>query len=134
MGRQLTYLVYDYLEEGALAKDLSLKNQIRRASVSIMSNVAEGFNSRPQGLFIDFRGRARGSASEVQAQLYVALDRGYVDTNQFEEAYALAEKASREMYRFIQYLESRADNDRVREKPGQYDVSLTISSARPPYA
>lgn len=122
-GRQLANLVYDSSEEGAFANDLSLKDQIRRAAVSIMSNIAEGFNSRTQGVFIDLLGRARGSASEVQAQLYVALDRGYVCTDQFKEAYALADKASREMYRFIQYLESRTDNDRIQETPVQYDVS-----------
>lgn len=85
-GRQLTDLVYAYSEDGAFASDFRLKDQIRRASVSIMSNIAEGFNSRTTGQFVNLLGRARGSASEVHAQLYVGLDRGYISQDQFEKA------------------------------------------------
>lgn len=122
-GRQLTKLVYAYSEDGTFANDFSLKDQIRRASVSVMSNIAEGFNSRTTGQFINLLGRARGSASEVQAQLYVALDRDYVNQEQFEEAYDLADKASRQIYRFTQYLKSQSDEGSVGEPTVSYDIS-----------
>lgn len=122
-GRQLTNLVYAYSDGGAFAKDFSLKDQIRRAGVSIMSNIAEGFNSRTKGRFIDYLGRARGSASEVQAQLYVALDQDDISQAQFEEAYDLADKASRQIYRFTQYLNSQSDGSNVSEPTVSYDIS-----------
>ena len=121
-GRRLTDLVYGYSENGAFANDFSPKDQIRRASISIMSNIAEGFNSRTRGIFVDLLGRARGSASEVQAQLYVALDRGYIHRDEFEEAYDLADKVSRQIYRFTQYLESQSAEENVRESAVQYEV------------
>jgi four helix bundle protein len=122
-GRQLTNLVYAYSEDGAFSDDFSLKDQIRRASVSIMSNVAEGFNSRTTGQFVNLLGRARGSASEVQAQLYAALDRGYISQEQFEEAYDLADKVSRQIYRFTRYLKSQSEEGSVREPTVSYDIS-----------
>lgn len=122
-GRKLTDLVYAYSEDGAFANDFSLKDQIRRASVSIMSNVAEGFTSRTMGQFLNLLGRARGSASEVQAQLYVALDRGYISQEQFEDAYDLADKVSRQIYRFTQYLQSQSDEGSVDEPTVSYDIS-----------
>jgi four helix bundle protein len=122
-GRQLTNLVYTYSEDGAFSNDFSLKDQIRRASVSIMSNVAEGFNSRTTGQFVNLLGRARGSASEVQAQLYVALDRGYINQAQFEEGYDLADKVSRQIFRFTQYLESQSDQGSLGEPVVSYDIS-----------
>jgi four helix bundle protein len=88
-----------------------------------MSNIAEGFNSRTTGQFVNLLGRARGSASEVQAQLYVALDREYVNQEQFEEAYDLADKVSRQIYRFTQYLESQSDEGSVNEPAVSYAVS-----------
>ena len=88
-----------------------------------MSNIAEGFNSRTMGQFVNLLGRARGSASEVQAQLYVALDREYISQDQFEEAYDLADKVSRQIYRFTRYLKSQSDGSRVKESTVSYDVS-----------
>ena len=80
---------------------------MRRASVSIMSNIAEGFESRTQGLFIEFLGRAKASAGELRAQSYVALDAGYFDGNQFEEVFDLSEKCSRQISRFMTYLQNQ---------------------------
>ena len=68
-ARQLTNLIYEITDSGPFAKDFGLKDQIRRAAVSVMSNIAEGFESHTQALFIDFLGRAKGSAGEVRAQL-----------------------------------------------------------------
>ena len=80
---------------------------MRRAAVSVMSNVAEGFESRTPGLFIEFLGRARGSAGELRAQLYVALDRDYLTQDQFVAALRQAETCSRQIARLIHYLETQ---------------------------
>ena len=121
-ARQLTHLIYDLTGQKAFARDYGLKDQIRRAAVSVMSNIAEGFESRTQALFIDFLGRAKGSAGEVRSQLYLALDEGYITQTQFDEAYALADKAARQIYRFMSYLESQPHARRVREHRVEYNV------------
>lgn len=130
-ARELTNLIYDVSGQKAFARDFGLRDQIRRASVSVMSNIAEGFESRTQGLFIDFLGRgpfdklrARASAWEVRAQLYVALDRGYLSQARFDEAYELADRAARQIYGFMRYLETQRDVRRVREGHVEYDVAV----------
>jgi four helix bundle protein len=121
-ARELTNLIYDLTEQGDFAQDYGLKNQIQRAAVSVMSNIAEGFESRTQALFIDFLGRAKGSAGEVRAQLYIALDREYIAQDQFDEAYDLTDKAARQLYRFMSYLESKRGTRRVKEGRVEYNV------------
>ena len=69
-----------------------------------MSNVAEGFESRTTPLFIEFLGRAKGSAGEFRAQCYVGLDAGYLDHPQFDELTELADKCSRQISNFMSYL------------------------------
>ncbi len=71
-----------------------------------MSNIAEGFESDTQALFLKFLGYAKGSAGEVRAQLYVAQDVGYLTEAQFSELYNLADKCSRQLSRFIAYLKA----------------------------
>ena len=66
-ARRLTAMVYRRSATGPLARDWALRDQMRRAAVSILSNIAEGFESRTQALFIDYLGRARASAGEVRA-------------------------------------------------------------------
>jgi four helix bundle protein len=109
-ARRLANLIYDLTDQGAFARDYGLRDQIRRAAVSAMSNIAEGFESRTQSQFIDFLGRAKGSAGEVRSQLYIALDRKYITQAQFDEAYDLADKCSRQISRFMIYLESQPTN------------------------
>ena len=76
-ARQLTKEIYKVTSVGAFGRDYDLRNQIRRASVSIMSNIAEGFERSGTGEFNQFLATARGSAGEVRSQLYVALDQNY---------------------------------------------------------
>jgi four helix bundle protein len=123
-ARELTNLIYDVSGQKAFARDFGLRDQIRRASVSVMSNIAEGFESRTQALFIDFLGRAKASAGEVRAQLYVALDREYVSQAHFDQAYELADRAARQIYGFMRYLETQRDVRRVREGHVEYDVTV----------
>ena len=100
-ARQLTNLIYKMSDQGTFAKDYGLKDQIRRASVSAMSNIAEGFESRTDTQFINYLGHVKGSAGEVRSQLYVALDLKYIAQEQFAEAYEFADKTSRQVSRFI---------------------------------
>lgn len=73
-SRQLTNAVYEAGNQTGFNRDFGLRDQIRRASVSVMSNIAEGFESRTDVQFINFLGMAKASAGEVRAQIYVALD------------------------------------------------------------
>jgi len=68
-AKELTSLIYRLSSSGAFARDFGLRDQMRRAPVSVMSNIAEGFESQTQVLFIQFPGRAKGSAGELRAQL-----------------------------------------------------------------
>ena len=80
---------------------------MRRASVSIMSNIAEGFESRTPALFVEYLGRAKASAGELRAQLYVAQDVGYLDQSQYEQTHELVDKCSRQLSKFMTYLVSQ---------------------------
>jgi len=103
-SRELAKAVYTVTSDGAFANDYGLKDQVRRAAVSVMSNIAEGFDRGGNRDFIQFLSIAKGSAAEVQAQLYVALDAGYVSKEQFMEIYDLASDTSRLIGGFMRYL------------------------------
>ena len=121
-ARELTRLIYVLTKYGQFVMDSGLKNQIQRAAVSVMSNIAEGFESRTQAQFIEYLGRAKASAGEVRSQLYVATDLKYVSQSPFEQALDLADKSSRQLSRFMTYLESHPESRRVREDDAEYEV------------
>lgn len=123
-ARQLTNVIYKFSEQGMFSKDYGLKDQIRRASVSVMSNIAEGFESRTDTQFINFLGHAKGSAGEVRSQLYVALDLKYISQQQFVEAYEFADKSSRQISRFINYLETHPRDRSLGEDTTEYDTDV----------
>ena len=108
-ARELTREIYRVTNQGAFAKDLGLRDQVRRASVSIMSNIAEGFGRGGNREFIQFLSMAKGSVSEVQAQLYVAVDAGYLTKDQFQQLYSLSESTGNLIGGFIRYLTKSAD-------------------------
>jgi four helix bundle protein len=121
-ARELTVLVYRLSDQGVFAKDFGLKDQIRRAAVSVMSNIAEGFESQTQPQFIRYLGHAKASAGEVRSQLYIALDIGYLTQEQFRQSFDLADKAVRQIYRFMAYLESHPESRHVSEGQSEYLV------------
>jgi four helix bundle protein len=121
-ARELTRLIYSFTEEGIFSRDFGLKDQIRRASVSIMSNISEGFESQTQAQFIRYLGLAKASAGEVRSQLYVCKDMGYIKQDQFTEAFAMAENASRQIARFISYLETHPQSHKIREDSAEYEI------------
>ncbi|MCP5100253.1 MAG: four helix bundle protein [Chloroflexi bacterium] len=103
-ARQLTNMIYDFSGNGMFAKDFELRNQIRRAAGSSMHNIAEGFDAGTDPEFCRFLKMARRSASEVQSQLYLALDRQYITENQRQSAYTLATEIKRLINGLIAYL------------------------------
>jgi four helix bundle protein len=104
IARQLTGDVYAQTRTGGFAKDFALRDQIRRAANSIMSNIAEGYESRTRSLFIDLLGRAKGSCGEVRSQLYVALDAGHISETDFARLRSAPEACSGKIRRLIDYL------------------------------
>ncbi|RJP48190.1 MAG: four helix bundle protein [Anaerolineaceae bacterium] len=125
-SKELTNLVYKYSSNGIFAHDFGLRDQMRRASVSIMSNIAEGFESQTQSMFIKYLGFAKGSAGELRAQLYIARDQNYLPVEQFSEMFSLAEICSRQLARFIQYLENQPNARRMRDDGASYNVETTF--------
>ncbi len=105
-ARELTRRVYEMTREGAFAGDFGLRDQIRRAAVSIMSNIAEGFERGSNKEFIQYLFIAKGSAGEVRAQLYVAKDQGFLNDEQFLNLYNMAQQISRQISAFIKYLQN----------------------------
>jgi len=89
-ARELTREVYTVSNQGAFTKDFGLRDQMRRASVSIMSNIAEGFERDGNREFLQFLAVAKGSSGEVRAQLYIALDQDYISKNSFETLSAIS--------------------------------------------
>jgi len=109
--RELVKMVYEMTKEGDLARDFSLKDQIRRAAVSIMSNIAEGFSRQTDKEFIQFLYIAKGSVSETQSQLYVARDLGYIEIEEFNRVYETASEIARLITGFIRYLQVGLTSD-----------------------
>ena len=94
-ARELTKNIYEVTKQGDFRKDFGLRDQIRRASVSIMSNVAEGFERGGRSEFHQFLVISKGSCAELRSQLYVSLDVGYIDLRTFQTLDALAKETSR---------------------------------------
>ncbi len=94
-ARVLTKRIYAATRQPAFSKDFGLRDQIQRASVSIMANIAEGFERHGLKEFHQFLSIAKGSCAEVRAHLYVALDAGYLSESEFSEIRDMAEEVTR---------------------------------------
>ena len=106
MGRQATRLLYQLTQKPNFKGDWELTRQIRRASISMTSNIAEGFERDGIKEFINFLSIAKGSAGEVRSQLYVALDEKYITGSEFKEAIAILKAFSSKTAGFINYLKT----------------------------
>jgi four helix bundle protein len=104
LARTLTGLIYDV--SGTGARDFALRDQIRRAAISIVSNIAEGFERDGDKEFLQFLSMAKGSCGEVRAQLYLALDRAYMSQEQFAQLGGKAVELSRIISGLIHYLKN----------------------------
>ena len=94
-ARELTRKIYEVTRHGAFTKDFGLRGQIQRASVSVMSNIAEGFERGGRNEFHQFLSTAKASCAEVRSQLYVALDVGYLTRPTFKTLLEQAEEVAR---------------------------------------
>lgn len=105
-GRRLRQTVYAFTRTNAFRADNALVWQIRRASVSVTANIAEGFERGGNREFIQFLSQAKGSVGETKDHLYTALDEGYINQADFDASYALAEQTTRLIGGFMSYLRS----------------------------
>lgn len=107
-ARQLTVDIYRITAHGEFAKDFGLRDQIRRAAVSVMSNIAEGFDRGSRGEFHQFLVVAKASCAEVRSQLYVAQDVRYID----QEAFSNLNSSTDELSRIIGGLRAAVQKQR----------------------
>jgi len=106
-ARELVREIYQACTEGRLSRDFGLKDQLCRAAVSSMSNIAEGFARNSDNDFAHFLDIARGSVMEVQSLLYVASDVGYIGKNEFERLDTMSSEVSLLIGSFTSYLRQR---------------------------
>jgi four helix bundle protein len=111
-ARVLTRSIYETTKHGSFGQDHGLSRQIQRASVSIMSNIAEGFERRTPGEFCQFLTIAKASCAELRSQLYVALDVGYLSQDAFDELSKQADEIARIISGLRTSVERKRNEDR----------------------
>ncbi len=101
---ELSKMIYALTDTAGFKKDYSLTDQIRRASVSVLSNIAEGFERGSNMEFLQFLYIAKGSCGEVRSQLYLAKELEYIEEKDFKRAYNLCKDVASQLSAFINYL------------------------------
>lgn len=125
-ARQLTKFIYQITAKDSFSRDFGLKDQIRRAVVSIMSNIAEGFDRGTKIELINFFFIAKGSCGEVKCQLYIALDSGYISQIEFNQGYRLCEEVSRLLQSFITKVKTGSHSGLQYKMEKKKDVAKEI--------
>ncbi len=124
-ARELVKLVYNLTRREPFRSDLGLRDQIQRAAVSTMSNIAEGFERGSNKEFVQYLYQAKGSAGEVRSQLYVALDSGYFGKEEFDTCLQLCVKTSTKISNLIEYLkDSELKGHKFHDARANYDIEL----------
>ena len=108
VSRELANLIYSFGRGGALGKDYGFRDQIQRAAVSVMNNIAEGFERGSNKDFAKFLFIARASTGEVRSMLYLALDQKYITPEQFKEAHDLCVRESQLCWGLIKHLQKNS--------------------------
>lgn len=103
-AREVTRDIYQTTTQGDFSKDFDLRSQIRRASISIMANIAEGFGRRSDKEFANFLNISHASACEVQSHLYIALDLNYINQERFNILYNSLSEITRMIYSLTEHL------------------------------
>ena len=112
LASELTNKIYDLTSSDSFSRDYGLKDQVQRAAGSSMHNIAEGFDANSNPEFVRFLGYAKRSCTEVQSELYLALDRKYIARDEFDAVYRLAARTRSAIHAFIKYLKKhKMDND-----------------------
>jgi four helix bundle protein len=120
-ARKLVNQVYELTRGADFARDFALRDQIRKAAISVMSNIAEGFDAGYDGEFIRFLGYSFRSAAEVQSQRYTAKDQNYVGNDDFQSAYDQAVDVRKQIRGLVTYLtESKRKGRQLREETADY--------------
>ncbi len=107
---RLTKEIYDVSFKEKFSKDYCLRDQIRRAIISVSSNIVEGFEKNNNNELVRFLKISKGSTGEVRNQLYIALSIGYITRNEFNEINKRLEDLSNQIGKFIVYLENKKKN------------------------
>lgn len=105
IARSICREVYDISRSGPFASDFALKDQMRRAAISIMSNIAEGFHSGGNKEKVRFLRYARRSAAEVKCQLYAAFDQGYISESELKNFHHSLDICSGKISALVNYLQ-----------------------------
>ncbi len=109
-SRSFNEKLYKISNNGLFDKDYDLKRQIRRASISVSSNIAEGFERNTDKEFIQFLYYAKGSAGEVRSQLFLSLDLNYIKKDDFDKLYNQITGISKMISGMIKYLKKSNNN------------------------
>lgn len=113
-ARELTRSIYQVTAQGEFSKDWGLRDQLRRASVSVMSNIAEGFDRGGRAEFHQFLVIAKASCAEVRSQLYIALDACYISEDVFARLHHLAQEVGRVVNGLRSAVEKQRNNPKKR--------------------
>jgi four helix bundle protein len=109
IARELCNMIYGITKNKPMSNDYGFSDQIRRAAVSIMNNIAEGFERGSNKDFAKFLFIARGSAGEVRSMLYLALDQAYINAEEFKDISDLCVRASQLCWGMIKHLQKNSD-------------------------
>lgn len=123
-ARELVSLIYNVTKQPDFNRDFALRDQIRRAAISSMSNIAEGFGTGTDADFVRFLSYARRSVSETQSQLYAALDQDYISSQTFDEIYSKANLTERQINALIGYLARSKQGRMVKEDAAPYSLEI----------
>ena len=123
-SRELVKVIYKLSNQGGFQKDFGLRDQIRRAVISVMSNIAEGFGSGSDAEFVRFLGYSRRSLSEVLSQLYAALDLSYISQSEFDNAYKMGIETEKQLNAFISYLTRSKGTKTLRDDSAPYAIDI----------
>ncbi len=125
-ARELTREVYAVTRDYPFSKDYALSSQIRRAAVSIMANIAEGFERDGTPEFLQFLSISKGSLAEVKTHLFIAFDQSYIDQPQFTRLMNLSTNVSRQIAGFMKYLRG-AEIKGIKHKRSSPEIGLARS-------
>ena len=123
-SRELVKIIYKLSNQGTFQKDYGLRDQIRRAVISVMSNIAEGFGAGSDAEFVRFLGYSRRSLSEALSQLYAALDLEYISQLDFDNVYKMGIETEKQLNAFISYLIRSKSTKNLRDDSSPYSVNI----------